>query len=208
MSIQLKINSFDSDVLKIYHLKNSDLSTKNKDLFYHFSKVKPDSIVCRMPVSIIPNYFGKILNDGGKIIVAEYKNAPVGFLVYVRDNNLSINFLRENKFKIVGSLLLSNRLTDKVLIFSNIVNSILMYGKSLPSDFSNEISLISVSSKFTGNGIGKKLLKYLLSFKLPIVRVKTPLNNAGALRFYLRNGFTKYGIIKVGLSKFIKLKFS
>ena len=60
-----------------------------------------------------------------------------------------------------------------------------------------------IDLKQIGNGIEKKLLKHLLSFKLRVVRVKTHLNNTGALRFYLRNGFVKYGIIKVGLSKFI-----
>jgi ribosomal protein S18 acetylase RimI-like enzyme len=198
----MKISKNDLRVkfISIHDIKRNALFVKS------FRNVKLDSLICRMPRSILQEYFSHILNNKGHILVAYNRNIPVGFLIYVSDNNLSLNFIRNNKFMIMMSLLFSLNLQDKLIFLCNILNAFLMIGKTLPKDFKNEISLLAVNHKFTGNGIGNRLLKKLSELNLPVIRVKTHLDNLGAIRFYENNGFYKYGIVKIGIFTLVKFK--
>jgi ribosomal protein S18 acetylase RimI-like enzyme len=163
-----------------------------------FRAVKPDSAVCRIPARLVPQYFCKIIEDGGMVLVAKMKDEIAGFLIFVRDNNVTLEFLRTHKVAIGLGLLLSASGYDKILLSSLALNFILMLGKDLPPEFENEISLLAVSSRFRGKGVGTALVDALRREGLSQIRVKTDAANAPAVKFYERNGFARVGQIALG----------
>lgn len=164
-----------------------------------FARVKPDSVVCRMPKRLIPPYFRAVQAEGGRILIAtESGSEAVGFLVFVRDNNVSLRYLRKHKWAVSVHWLCSMNLMEKSLLAQAVISSMKMGSAELPPDFLDEISLLAVSDKAQGKGVGRSLIAYLRKVKPGSINVKTEKNNVGAIRFYNANGFVAVNKITVG----------
>jgi ribosomal protein S18 acetylase RimI-like enzyme len=189
--------------LRIKDLAISDLSNNCDLICDMFREAKSDSIVCRIPRRLVQRYFERILSSGSRIMVALNGEDPVGYLVFVKDNNVSLNFLRDNKFGIMAGLLLSGSLTDKALLVESILNGISMLGRELPQEFENEISLLAVREGFRGKGIGGTLIDAFLATHQGVVKVKTGHKNSGAIKFYKTMGFAEDGSVTAGIKKLV-----
>ena len=190
----------DGSEITIKRLKIAELQDRAivDQIITEFRAVKPDSAVCRIPARLVPQYFCKIIEKGGTVLVAKMKDEIAGFLIFVRDNNVTLEFMRMHKVAIALGLLLSTSGYDKILLSSLALNFILMLGKDLPPEFENEISLLAVSGPFQGKGIGTALVNALRREGLSQIRVKTDAANAPAVKFYERNGFARVGQIALG----------
>ena len=184
--------------LSIVDLRADHAQGTASKLASSFRAAKPDSLVCRMPGRLVAEYFRNILAAEGRILVAQRENESVGFLVFVRDNNLTLRFLRRHKYRVALGLLCSWSLQDKKLLMEALLSAVRMGSSELPSDFRNEISLLAVRPSFAGQGIGKHLIERLMQTWDGEIKVKTSVNNVGAIRFYRRMGFVEYAKLQAG----------
>jgi len=189
--------------IAIVNLDAERLGRSARHVALAFREVKPDSLVCRLPEKLISKYLLEVISEGGRVLTAEHQEVPVGFLVFVRDNNLTLKFLRRHWCRVVSGLLFSARGTDKKLLFEVAGNALAMCGSNLSGEFRDEISLLAVKTGYTGKGIGEALIRNFLQRHRGLVRVKTNLLNHGAARFYRRVGFAEVGVVGVGIQRLV-----
>jgi len=193
-----------ASVLQIRRISKHELGDRQiaERVVEAFHQAKPDSIICRMPKTLLKPYIESVLEEG-IILTALVDNRYVAFLVFVADNNLSIDYLRKHKLAVGWQLLSSPSWKDKKILVEMVISYILMLGKPLPEEFQDEISLLAVATGYQGRGIGAELIKTLRKEGPTRVRVKTEVTNTGAIRFYEKNGFKPVGSITAGLRRMV-----
>src|SRR5947208_602090 len=100
----------DGSEITVKRLKIAELQDRAlvDQIITEFRAVKPDSAVCRIPARLVPRYFCKVIEKGGgMVLVAKMKDEIAGFLIFVRDNNVTLEFMRMHKVAIALGLLLS-----------------------------------------------------------------------------------------------------
>lgn len=168
-----------------------------------FGNAKPDSIVARLPPSLHADYFRAIMENGGYVLLAFDGDVIAGFLIFVRDNNLTLAFLRRHKLALARHLLFSGRLSDKVLLLRSAANAFFVRGTGLSHEFDNEISLLAVLNGHQRKGVGRRLVEGIRERAGPLLNVKTDLDNHDANRFYESCGFRRAKQISIGLRKLV-----
>lgn len=139
-------------------------------------------------------------HDGSGLLVAEYKERPVGFLAYSGDfSGLYKYMIRSRLIKYAWYSI--GAFFRKPTAFVHIIKAFLKPGEAKRSEKYVELSSIGVNPSVKSKGIGSKLideLKKIVDFDVyNYITLETDaVNNEVAIHFYEKNGFAKERIYK------------
>jgi len=193
---------------ELFRFEDINFQTESQqEIFSNIKTIKHDSLIARLRPDLLTKYFVVVCKSGGEVIFAKNNEGLIiGLLVFNRDNRITLNFLKEYKLALVSTLGFSFSMTDKILLYKSIINSILI--KDLDNEYTkNEISLVAVLDKYQGKGVGTSMINEILQIPDEIIHIKTDEGNLGARALYRKIGFREVVIEKIGTRRLACMRY-
>ena len=188
-------------MIKIEIFSKKYNSKLQKFLIRELKKIKDDSLIFSFSKEILLNYFFFIFKMGGIVFLITQNKKIYGCMVLEKSSKNTFSFLKKNSFAIVKNLIFSKHLSDKIILAKLVFNW--FFFKENRTNYNNNIVIIAIKKRLRRKKFGSKLIRALKTKIKNKIHVMTDVNNLGAQKFYLKNGFIKKRKINYGLRKLI-----